>query len=641
MNIRFPTVTVCQDEDTPSDPMAPIARFLMPLRYDCGPGMLLTLDGPDNCTQETWPLRKRFKFLFESTFHLIEKAVDYIYDSGSEREKIPPKLLANVEKKARLVDTLLSINLTTPTTLRIGIKRSFSLASSKSYFAVLEKGAADAQQVALNVEPSLESKKIAALVTFALRDIRSFGHFLTEVLPLIEGGPFSRANRFLKNIAVFYTMHELFSNLTSSLGPDYLGKNVSMFELPDRVSLKSAKSLKFFTHSEMPYYTVNNPKEPIFSNICLTAMVAYLKERHLGDIQHPCEQENTTVERESCCENKDVLSGSGGLYTIMKVMRWARHRGQDMAFLGTVEDAASSLGYAYYKMSEGPMAVDAKTLPFGKDPFAMIPVYEFGYEGKQLGNHFHQFRTVPPEPARFQPTISDNGLCQGFNSPDISQLYHKSDFFSIFFKAFNRDFVEGNTLFEAQPFGQDFGLDFLLDKQLMFRNFWNESRYHKNGGFKISFAEPFSSHAIRSKLRPVHVGYHVTFLLTPLVLSSDKSLKSLPVHSRNCLFPDEVPEEMILLKAYSQGGCIFECMARYAREVCKCIPWDVPRENGTEIPTCNRYGYFCFDYVMKNTSYESMHCGYCLPDCNVVEYQVSETSAPLNADVLCQRIEVT
>ncbi len=78
----------------------------------------------------------------------------------------------------------------------------------------------------------------------------------------------------------------------------------------------------------------------------------------------------------SCCDDNDILQGD--YHTIMKVMRLAKHRSRDLVGLEEIVNVASTLGYSYHKLGEGPTYVDRKYFPQGKDPFTMIPFNEFG-----------------------------------------------------------------------------------------------------------------------------------------------------------------------------------------------------------------------------------------------------------------------
>ncbi len=636
-------MTVCQDSDVPTDPMAPIARYLMPLKYDCGKEPPhITFDGIVNCGNDSDLLRRQFDFLFEAAFDLVEQKVLDIFNIAAEGQKIPPKLQNTIDTKGRLlIDPILSLNITTTKKLRNLIKKLFARASSREFFAFLERILAGSKIEAK--APSLEARKISALATFSLRDIGSFGHFVTEVLPLVQPVHFSRM-KIGRQIAVtgheFMAMHDLFRNITRALNsltpmstkPDHLD-SVSVFEIPDRLSLKSAKHLRVQVYSEQPWYLYKDQPDQLCD---YTDCFKYLK-KYLTDISsfrfHPCTKNRTG----SCCDDNDILQGD--YHTIMKVMRLAKHRSRDLVGLEEIVNVASTLGYSYHKLGEGPTYVDRKYFPQGKDPFTMIPFNEFGSQENNIGNRFD-------DPGKktwnslFQPVITDNGVCHGFNSPPIEELFKPSPFLKAFRSAFQEDLLH-DSLFRAEPYSNDLGLYFALDKQMVFKNFWNGTKEGLEGSFRISFTEPMASVSIRSKLRSVHLGYHVTFELTPHVLISESDLRYLPSENRHCLFHDELPKQQSVSSRYSQGGCIFECVSQIAQNVCSCFAWDIPPAgNSNALPICNSYGYFCFDDIVRNSSYQSLYCNHCLPDCDVVEYQITETMVPLDANKLCRTQEV-
>ncbi len=417
--------------------------------------------------------------------------------------------------------------------------------------------------------------------------------------------------------------------------------NLSVYEIPDLVGLKQPDVL-FVPRSEKLYYANSvYPQRLLPRKDCFRAFERYLvalSQGNVSNVEHPCL--STEI---SCCESDEVLRSDRA--TVMEVMRLSGHRGQGTFNLEKITRAASSLGFDVFDLGFGPMKKDRITLPFGRDPFAMVPICEFKHAdmSSMIDSHLNRGN---PDCELFQPSLTDNGICHTFNAEQAHDQLNNSSFTDIFSTVFHDDLQQRGKLFNGQPFSQDLGLTFYLDKQMLFRNFFREAPRYSNGNFLIGFAGSKQSFAIRSRLRPVHAGNQVTFLLTPVVLASTKSLRSLPLNQRNCLFPDEASNKtghMSILRHYSQRGCISECKLHQAQRTCLCTPWDMPySSNGLSDYTkiCNSYGYFCFNSVMKNTSYEKLECGHCLPDCDVEEYQVAETVTPLQVNKLCQAQEV-
>ncbi len=638
--LTFPTVTVCSSRDTPNDPFSAIVRYLSPLKFQCGRGSIMV---PEADCHETKMLRERFGFLFSFAFRTIEEEVNKIFDDGEESARIHSGLLNRVDRHAMVFEELLSMN-TSYSKVAADLATKFGQTLYRDYLALLEEELQLPADLPPTIGvPSTSARKLAAMTLFSLRDLGSFGEFVSQLLPLMDPTRFSRRNTMYYKegdcpVNEAKLLHELFANITSAIIWSQTGERpnssssmakVSLFEVPDLVSLKFHHNSKSLTPSEHPDYAscyiASTPNHQ-----CAYKMDRYLFTQNA--IFDPCVQDPSL----SCCDIPHLLHED--LETVMQIMRLSSHRAGDLEQLGQFVRVASFLGYPYFNVTEGVMRRDKKYIPQGKDPFAIIPVCEFVHQDGQRLTDFTGM--VLPACTLFQPAVTDQGLCYSFNSPPLESLFKPSLFTSTFKSVFRDDFIENMTIFKAQPYDEDLGLTFLLDKQMGLRNIWNKTDFLDEGGFKIIFGEPTSMVSTRSHQRSVQIGHHTTFLLTPLVLTADEDLKKLSPEKRNCLFPDEGSRNLTLLQYYSQAGCFFECMIKHAREFCHCSPWDFPFTDNEPTKICNSYGYFCYNEIMRNTSHMSKYCN-CLPDCNVVEYQVSESVAAVDLKKHCRRKAVS
>ncbi len=443
------------------------------------------------------------------------------------------------------------------------------------------------------------------------------------------------------------TIHVFSRALASMQGREFVKTvpNISVFEIPDMVA-RPYSDLRgiTFPRTEKPFFTsISHPGHLLPSRYCFKLLEAHLMalsgetDREVDAIlQHPCQDANASF---ACCDIDTVLSRDRG--TVMQVMRFATHRGRGRYDLDQIVEASQWLGLRAFSPGQGPMITDRKFLPFGLDKFAMIPICQFRHQSKHSVQRYVIGGRDDFSCDLFQPAVTDNGICHAFNTPGIGRLFQNSSFTHLFSKVYRKDVMENPSMHVAQPFSRDLGLTFYLDRQTLFRNFLHDAPEYISGNFDIAFSNPMQSVTIRSRLRPVHIGSHVIFLLTPVVLASTRSLEELHLSQRKCLFHHEkvriVEQETSVLTDYSQRGCVFECMLKQASKTCLCTPWDMPYPTSSIYKKiCNAYGYYCFEEVMKNTSYESHGCGHCLPDCDVVEYQVSEIVRPIPVQQLCR-----
>ncbi len=303
-----------------------------------------------------------------------------------------------------------------------------------------------------------------------------------------------------------------------------------------------------------------------------------------------------------------------------------------------IQNVSSRLGYPLLKSGE---ILDYSSVYKGsskrqlqRDPYTMIPNCEYieqSNRGTRWGGRMYGLCSL------FQPIVTDHGLCQGFNSPSINNFLRPSYFQSALNYAYKDDIRNTSTFYPATAFSADTGLNFILDRQTLFRNFWRNAPRMSKGSFQISVSPQLSAMGFRTRQRMVPLGMHTQLLLTPVVLESN-NLRSLSNETRKCLYSDEATD-LTIFKNYSQSACQFECLVKHARSICQCTPWDFPFEDGIGISICNLYGYYCFEESLKNTTYLNKEC-HCLSDCNIVDYHIEQTSTPIDVVKECENYEV-
>ena len=73
----------------------------------------------------------------------------------------------------------------------------------------------------------------------------------------------------------------------------------------------------------------------------------------------------------------------------------------------------------------------------------------------------------------------------------------------------------------------------------------------------------------------------------------------------------------------------------FSLKECMCIPWDMPRPDGTKTKICDFAGNQCFHSKMTNSSYEEESCK-CYPSCDNVQYSFQlESQQPINIEREC------
>ena len=104
--------------------------------------------------------------------------------------------------------------------------------------------------------------------------------------------------------------------------------------------------------------------------------------------------------------------------------------------------------------------------------------------------------------------------------------------------------------------------------------------------------------------------------------SSDRGIKSIAPIKRNCLFPNE--KQLNVFGNYSFSNCLLECYMGLASNVTQCVPWYLPRSNGSTLPSCDPWKTIQFRKEMSRI--EPSQCSHCLSDCDSVKYFVTSSS---------------
>ena len=180
-------------------------------------------------------------------------------------------------------------------------------------------------------------------------------------------------------------------------------------------------------------------------------------------------------------------------------------------------------------------------------------------------------------------------------------MWQPSTFSRAFKNAFKEELDGSFESQDANGIASNQGLTLFLDKQTFFRAEKIISSGKEFGTFRIAINDIFSSFSMGTNFIIVKLGYQTTILVTPKQLTSDKSMRALPLAQRQCKFHDEVDpgSEGNLYQFYSQATCEFQCQLAKARKFCGCTPYSYPFL-GDEIKICGFYGHHCFYQVGPN-----------------------------------------
>lgn len=119
-------------------------------------------------------------------------------------------------------------------------------------------------------------------------------------------------------------------------------------------------------------------------------------------------------------------------------------------------------------------------------------------------------------------------------------------------------------------------------------------------------------------------GRQLEVLITPSVVKSDESLKTLKPSDRLCYFEGE--RKLHFFRIYTKHNCEIECFSNYSLKTCNCVQFDIVRETDTRVcgvSEDDRKCIFLFKESFRDYSRTGMlaSCS-CLSPCDYVNYNI-------------------
>ena len=131
----------------------------------------------------------------------------------------------------------------------------------------------------------------------------------------------------------------------------------------------------------------------------------------------------------------------------------------------------------------------------------------------------------------------------------------------------------------------------------------------------------------------VLAGFKTIVKVIPQVVGTTSDFDNMDYMTRNCKLSYEVAN-FSLIQQYTTKGCEFECAAKKAVELCKCLPWFYS-SNITGIPICTMFQAHCFDHVMSDESNYKKCPDVCLETCKDLPMTMAITYLPIDPVEMC------
>jgi acid-sensing ion channel, other len=118
-------------------------------------------------------------------------------------------------------------------------------------------------------------------------------------------------------------------------------------------------------------------------------------------------------------------------------------------------------------------------------------------------------------------------------------------------------------------------------------------------------------------------GFDFEILITPEIIRTDDTLRTLTPTERGCYFPDE--RKLEYFQVYTRKNCEFECFSKTLNEAeIHCVPYYAVRDNVTEV--CDYRKYLGLKRLTMMASKSDCHC---LDECNSLRYKTEIISHSL------------
>lgn len=147
--------------------------------------------------------------------------------------------------------------------------------------------------------------------------------------------------------------------------------------------------------------------------------------------------------------------------------------------------------------------------------------------------------------------------------------------------------------------------------------------------FHIHSTSSLSSFTKRELFTQIKYGMRIEAIVTPEIIRTDKNLKNLKPHDRECFFEGE--RKLRFFKKYSMENCASECFTNFTLKYCNCTSLEQPYNPSNGIHHCHeRFEFFsatCTSEIKsfllnsKNFSLEQ-NCS-CLSTCDSINYKIN------------------
>ena len=232
----------------------------------------------------------------------------------------------------------------------------------------------------------------------------------------------------------------------------------------------------------------------------------------------------------------------------------------------------------------------------------------------------------------FTPVATDSGICCAFNPRQLlkeGNCHGQGE--DMEYSCLVKEIQEaessvkmGKEDVRKAAFGRKKGLQVVLDQHSSKDS--PTTLFDSDDGLKLHVGAPGVFPLLTTHHLPLSLGQQHTLVLGASHLSTTPRVRQLSVQARNCLLPEDVPEDSVYSE-YSFSTCLFMCALDLASSQLGCTPWYLPSPPNSTM--CNPWDAATFAHTLENTPQSS--CSHCLPDCQATTYTVTALATPIRA----------
>ncbi|KAJ0172792.1 hypothetical protein K1T71_011931 [Dendrolimus kikuchii] len=190
----------------------------------------------------------------------------------------------------------------------------------------------------------------------------------------------------------------------------------------------------------------------------------------------------------------------------------------------------------------------------------------------------------------FQKVLIRDGVCFTMNALDEDKIIRSENVMSRHFLS-NKNYRENlSSVYPIRGSANDATPEFAVTLR-EYLDYDDKSCKRYSTGFFVYYHDPADMPHASIHSYSVKTNQIMSLALKFDSVSSSEDVKSYPIKTRKCYFPDE--PYLIFFLTYTESNCRLECFTNYTKQLCGCVAFYMPRDNATRV--CPAHYMYCVD----------------------------------------------